>query len=68
MERIIINQLLYTCKNGTNDKIRKLLKEGEQATAMQHENGTAYQKFNDFLWSIIDTKNGVYVENVYQTN
>lgn len=67
MEKIIINTLLYTCANGTNDKISKALKEGDKAPASKHENGTSHEKFNEILWNIIDTQNGEFIENVYQT-
>lgn len=67
MEKIIINQLLYTLPNGTNKKISALLKKGDKAPAMAHENGTAHNEFDAFLWDIIETKQGTYIENVYQT-
>lgn len=68
MEKIIINQLLYKCKNGTNEKIRQLLHKGNSAPAMEHEKGTSHDEYNAFLWNIIETKKGEYIENVYQTS
>lgn len=68
MEKIIINQLLYKLPNGTNAKIKALLLAGEKAPAMAHETGTAFQGYSDFLWNIIENKEGEYIENVYQTS
>lgn len=67
MEKIIINFSLYTCKNGTNQKIKELLHKGEKAPTIDHEHGTAFNEYNAYLWNIIDTQKGTYIENVYQT-
>lgn len=68
MENIVINGLMYKCKNGTNDKIKELLVAAEKAPAMDHEKGTAYNLYDFYLWQIIDTKNGAFIENVYRTS
>lgn len=67
MEKIIINHLLYNCKNGTNAKIAELLHKGDKALAMEHEKGTSHVEYDAFLWNIIDNNKGIYIENAYRT-
>jgi len=69
MERIIINGNLYRLPNGTKKAIDAVWHSCEEkATAKEHEDGTAYDVYNQFLQFIIDTQKSVFVHGAFETN
>lgn len=66
MEKIIIDGMLYNCKNGTSDKLKCLVKDVRKAPALEHENGTAYLEYNNSLQTIKDTKRGVFIDAIFE--
>lgn len=65
MEKIVINFMIYKCKKGTNATIKDLLHKAEKSGG---DNTSEFNAYNSFLWNIIETKKGTYVEEVYRTN
>ena len=67
MEKIIIDTMLYNCKNGTSDMLRELLHKADKSTSAEFENGTSHNIFNEALQKIKDTKKPVYIDNIFNT-
>lgn len=67
MENIVIDGYLYKCKPGTNARIISALSNAHCASREEHENGTAYIKFNSLLEKIKSENIGEFIFNVYQT-
>ena len=67
MEKIIIDDFLYNCKEGTNQRIQDAYDKGHKATPEQHERGTAFAKFNQVLDEIKSTHKAVFIENAWKS-
>lgn len=65
MENIVIDTLLYKCKDGTNNKIANLIEIGRSAKPIDHEMGISYNAYNFYLDHIKRTHKGIFIENVY---
>lgn len=67
MEKIVINGMLYSCKNGTNDSIHEAANYGSTASPMEHENGTAFAEYNKILENITDTHKPTFLDGCWST-